>query len=136
MSHTEVATKPAPNRALVWIGRILTLLIAALFAFSGVMKLMGGPELEKGVKEIGLPMSMVLPLGIVELSCVAIYLIPQTAIVGAILLTGYIGGALCTHWRVGQPFYLHIVIGVCIWLAVFLREQRLRSLIPLRTPER
>jgi hypothetical protein len=64
---------------------------------------------------------------------VVIYLIPSTAALGAILLTGYIGGALCTHWRVGDPFYLHILIGILVWLALYIRESRLRAVIPFRT---
>ncbi len=96
------------------------------------MKFQGGPALAEGMDRFGLPESMVLPLAIVEITCVVIYLIPPTAILGAILLTGYIGGAICTHWRVGDPFIVQIGIGICIWLGLYLRESRLRSLIPFR----
>jgi hypothetical protein len=75
---------------------------------------------------------MAKPLGILELSCVVIYLIPQTAVIGAILLTGYLGGAICSHWRVGDPVYTHIVLGILIWLGLWLREDRLKPLMPLR----
>jgi hypothetical protein len=64
--------------------------------------------------------------------CAAIYLIPAASVLGAILLTGYIGGAMCTHWRVGDPFFLHIVLGILVWLGLYLRENRLKELIPLR----
>ena len=62
-----------------------------------------------------------------------IYLIPATSVLGAILLTGYIGGAICTHWRVGDPFFIQIALGIVVWLGLYLRENRLKALIPLRT---
>jgi hypothetical protein len=102
------------------------------FAFSAVLKLMGGPELEQGFAHLGLPESMGLPLAILEITCVVVYLIPATAVLGAILLTGYIGGAICTHWRVGDPVYVHIVLGILVWLGLYLREGRLIDLIPIR----
>ena len=87
----------------------------------------------EGMAHLGLPESLIVPLGILEISCVAIYLIPATSMLGAILLTGYIGGAICTHLRVGDPFFFQIVLGVCVWLGLYLRENRLRELIPVRT---
>ena len=118
---------------MYWTGLVISGLVAAMFAMSGVMKLKGGPEVAKGMEHLGLPESMVLPLAILELTCVVIYLIPATSVLGAILLTGYIGGAICTHWRVGDPFVVQIAIGVFVWLGVYLREARLRAILPLRT---
>jgi hypothetical protein len=80
-----------------------------------------------------LPESLLLPLAILELSCLVIYLIPPTSVTGAVLLTGYIGGAICTHWRVGDPFYVQIVLGILVWLGLYLRESRLKGLLPVRT---
>lgn len=117
---------------IVWTGRVISVLASLLFLLSAALKLKGGPELAQGMAHLGLPDSMVVPLAILELSCVAVYLIPPTSVLGAILLTGYIGGAICTHWRVGDVFVVHIVLGMLIWLGVYLREPRLRSLIPLR----
>lgn len=117
---------------MVWTGRVLSLLISAVFILSGSMKLLAPKEVEKGMAQFGLPTSLILPLGILELACVAIYLFPPTAILGAILLTGYLGGAIVTHLRVGDPVYLHVVFGVIVWLGIFLREERLRKLIPIR----
>jgi hypothetical protein len=74
----------------------------------------------------------VVPLGIVLLICTVVYAIPNTSVLGAILLTGYLGGATATHVRVGQPFWFPVMIGVLLWAALFLREERLRALIPLR----
>lgn len=126
------AVNRTPRMGLVWTGRVIALLIALLFLFSASMKLKGGPELATGMTHLGLPDSMVMPLAILEIACVVFYLIPQTAVIGAILLTGFLGGAICTHWRVGDPFYLHIVIGILIWLSLYLRDARLRDLIPIR----
>ena len=117
---------------LVWTGRVISVLVSLVFLMSAAMKLKGGPELAQGMGHLGLPDSMVTPLAILELSCVVIYLIPQTAVLGAILLAGYMGGAICTHWRVGDPFMLHIVIGILIWLGIYLREPRLKAVLPVR----
>ena len=116
-----------------WAGRVLSGLAAAMFLMSAVMKLKGGPDLEQGMAHLGLPVSMIVPLAILELSCVAVYLVPRTAVLGAILLAGYMGGAICTHWRVGDPFFVQIGLGVAVWLGLYLREPRLRALLPLRS---
>ncbi|MCM3875195.1 MAG: DoxX family protein [Thermoanaerobaculia bacterium] len=117
---------------VVWTGRVMSGLASLLFLFSAALKLKGGPDLAKGMGHLGLPDSMVVPLAILEISCVVVYLIPATSVMGAILLTGYIGGAMCTHWRVGDPIYIHIVLGLFIWFGLYVREGRLKALIPLR----
>jgi len=117
---------------VVWVGRVISGLASLVFLFSAFMKLKGGPELAQGMAHLGLPDRMVMPLTILEISCVVVYLIPQTAVLGAILLAGYIGGAICTHWRVGDPFFVQIVLGIVVWLGLYLREPRLLALIPLR----
>lgn len=122
----------AASNKMVWVGWILTILASLLFVFSAFMKLKGGPDLDKGMEHLGLPASMVLPLAILELACVAIYLIPATSVLGAILLAGYIGGTIVTHWRSGDPFIVNIVLGLVLWLGIYLREPRLKALIPLR----
>jgi hypothetical protein len=120
---------------IVWVGRVISGLVSLLFAMSAFMKLKGGAEVMQGMAHLGLPESLIMPLAIVEISCVAIYAIPATSVLGAILLTGYIGGAICTHLRVGDPFFMQIAIGIFIWLGLYLRENRLKALIPLRTPQ-
>ncbi|MBX7165697.1 MAG: DoxX family protein [Pirellulales bacterium] len=117
---------------LIWTGRVLSWLIGALLIMSAAGKFAGGAGLEEGLKHLGLPMSMVKPLAIVELTCAVVYLIPQTAVLGAILIAGYMGGAICTHWRVGDPFIVQIGVGVVAWLGVYLRDRRLWALLPLR----
>ena len=118
----------------VWAGRVISVLASLVFLFSAFLKLKGGPELAQGMAHLGLPESMVMPLAIVEISCTVIYLIPATSVLGAVLLAGYVGGAICTHWRVGDPFFVQIVLGLLVWLGLYLREPRLKALIPLRRP--
>ena len=86
----------------------------------------------EGFVRLGYPESLTLGIGIVELACAVVYVIPQTSVLGAILLTGYLGGATATHVRIGEPFFMPIVLGVLIWGGLFLREDRLRALLPLR----
>ena len=117
----------------VWTGRVISALVGALFVFSAAMKFMGGPELEKGLAHLELARVPMVPLGILELSCAAVYLVPATSILGAILLTGYVGGTILTAWRVADPVFVQIALGLLVWLGPYLREERLRALIPLRT---
>ncbi len=122
-----------PSGRIAWVGWVITVLASLAFLMSALMKLKGGPEVNQGIAHLGLPESMILPLAILELSCAVIYLIPATSVLGAILLAGYIGGAICTHWRVGDPFFVQIALGLLVWLGLYLRENRLKELIPVRT---
>jgi len=124
----------ATSGKVVWVGWALSILAALLFLFSAFMKFKGGPDMDQAMTHLGLPASMVLPLGILELTCVVIYLIPPTSVLGAILLAGYVGGTIVTCWRVGDPFIINIVLGLVVWLGIYLREPRLKELIPLRRP--
>ena len=120
-----------PSKKVTWIGRILSILIGLLFLFSASFKFIDGPQVKEGFAHLGLPERIMLPLGILELACVVIYLIPATSILGAILLTGYLGGAILTHWRIGEPVYTQIILGILVWAALYLREDRLKPLIPI-----
>jgi hypothetical protein len=115
-----------------WTGRVISGLLALLFVWSASMKLMAHPSVFEGMSHLGLPASLIMPLGILELSCVVLYLIPWTAVVGAILLTGYVGGTIVTHLRIGEPVHMQILFGVLFWLGMWLREPRLRQILPLR----
>ena len=123
----------AQNGRIVWTGRAISAAVSLAFAASAFMKLKGGPELTQGMAHLGLPESLIVPLAILEISCVVVYAIPATSVLGAILLTGYMGGAICTHLRVGDPFLAQIGFGLLVWLGLYLREGRLKGLIPLRT---
>ena len=116
----------------MWVGRVISVLASLMFLMSAFMKLKRGPEIAEGFAHLGLPLSMVVPLAILELTCVVIYLIPVTSVLGAILLAGYVGGAICTCWRAGDPFVVQILLGIFVWLGLYLREDRLKALIPLR----
>jgi len=118
----------------VWIGRVLSILGSIPFLTSAALKLKGGAEVTEGMAHLGLPETLVRPLAIVELACVVIYLIPKTAVLGAILLTGYLGGAILAHLRVGDPFLVQVGIGVLLWLGLYLRDPRLKAIVPLMTP--
>jgi hypothetical protein len=122
-----------PSKPALWTGRVLSALPALLLVFSAVMKFLKPPDVVKGFEHLGWPERLTLTLGILELGCTIIYVIPQTAVLGAILLTGYIGGAIATHVRLGEPVITHVLLGVLVWLGLFLRDRRLRALIPLRT---
>jgi hypothetical protein len=123
----------AAKGKIVWAGRVVSALPVLVLLMSAFMKLKGGPEMRQGLVHLGLPESMMVPLAILEISCTVIYLIPATSVLGAILLAGYMGGAICTHWRVGDPFFAQIMVGLLVWLGLYLREPRLKALIPLRT---
>ena len=122
----------AASGKAVWIGWIITAVVSLLFLFSAVMKLVGGPDVTQGMTQLGLPERMMVPLGILEAACTVVYLIPATSVLGAVLLAGYMGGAICTHWRVSDPFHLQILITLVAWLGIYLREPRLMAVLPLR----
>ena len=128
------ATEPAaasPWQPL-WMtitGWVLTLLVVGGLAFSAVMKFLQPPEMLAELEKIGLAQKLMIPIGIVEVACALIYLFPRTAILGAILLTGYLGGAILTHVRTDTDFTAPIIMGVLLWLGIYLREPRLRSIV-------
>jgi hypothetical protein len=130
-NQTDAETLPV-SKKMVWAGRIASAVPVLMLVMSAVMKFAKPPSVIEGFAHLGLPVTLAFGLGVLELACTAIYLIPRTAVLGAILLTGYLGGAVVTHLRVGDPFIGPIIFGVLIWAGLFLREPRLRSLIPLR----
>jgi hypothetical protein len=116
-----------------WTGRGFSALCVVVFAFSAAVKFFGTTEMKEFTDTLGYPQSTIVPIGMIELACVILYAIPQTAGLGAILLTGYLGGAVATHVRVedGQ-FFGPVLAGVLVWLGLYLRDARLRSLVPWR----
>ena len=124
-----------PSKMMLWAGRIISGLVALFLLVDGVMKLVKAEVVVKTTLELGYPESVVVGLGVVLTACTVLYLIPRTSILGAILLTGYLGGAVATHVRVGEglfPVLFPVVFGGLIWGGLFLRDDRLRSLIPVR----
>ncbi len=130
-----VSQSPAPPRkALLWTGRVISVLPALMLLMSASMKLSHAPQfVAMFTNKLGYQESSLTAIGILELACTALYLIPQTAFLGALLLTGYLGGAIATHVRVGEPFTTPLVLGVLVWVGLYLRESRLTALAPLRT---
>ncbi len=129
-SDTPVA--PVSNK-MIWTGRGLSTLATLALLMSGVMKLTQSAEVVDGFAKLEYGKHLIVPIGAVELVCVLLYAIPRTSMLGAILLTGYLGGATATHVRLGEPFLAPIILGIIVWLGLFLRDARLRSLIPLRS---
>jgi DoxX-like family len=134
--YSAAQRAPIPKGRL-WIGGIMSALPALFLVMDGVMKLMKPDFVVKATVQLGFPESVIFPLGIVVLVCVILYVIPRTAVLGAILLTGYLGGAVATHVRAGDPLFSHalfpVYFGILLWGGLYLREERLRELIPLRT---
>jgi hypothetical protein len=126
----------AVSNASLWAGRILSALAVLLFGFTALFSLLKPALAMQGFVHYGYPEEAFLRIAIIELACVILYAIPRTSILGAILLTGYLGGATATHVRVGEPPIVAIIVGIVVWLGVYLRDQRLRSLIPLRSSVR
>ncbi len=124
------------SKASLWAGRIISALVVLFMVFDGALKVFRQPPAVEGTITLGYPVSVVFPLGILVLVCVLLYVIPQSSVLGAILLTAYLGGAVATHVRVGNPLFTHVLfptyVGVLAWLGLYLRDQRLRALIPLR----
>jgi hypothetical protein len=116
-------------RWMVWTGRVLSALCILLMLWSAGMKLSNQPEvLEMIGGKFGFPVTMVTGIGVLELACILLYAVPQTAPLGAVLLTAYLGGATVTHLRVNDPFVGPILIGVAVWAGLFLRNGRVRAL--------
>lgn len=130
--HTQLHT-PAISKARLWTGRFLSGAMILFFTVDAVAKFFAPEPVVKGTLALGFSESVIVPLGAVLLACTLLYALPRTAIVGAILLTGYLGGAVATHVRVGDPLFTHVLspvyAGVCVWAGLTLRDVRLAALI-------
>jgi hypothetical protein len=126
------ATQLAPVSKLVWVGRIISGLMIAFLLFDGGIKILKLPAAVEGTARLGYPTSVVQAIGVLALVCVLLYAIPRTAVLGAILLTGYLGGATATQVRVQDQWFLFpVVLGMLVWAGLYFRDERLRALIPL-----
>ncbi len=122
------------SKAMVWTGWVLSVLPAPLLVMSGISKITLSPDVVKGFGDMGWTTDAAMVLAGLELGGLLIYLIPRTAVLGAVLLTGYLGGACATHVRIADygHCWVPVALGVVLWLGLFLREPRLRSILPLR----
>jgi hypothetical protein len=131
----ELSTPIAPvSSASLWTGRVLSILVGLLLLLDAVMKLVKPEPVVKATMEMGYPESAIFGIGLALLASTILYLIPRTAVLGAILLTGYLGGAVASHVRLGQGAFeisMPIIFGVVLWAGLVLRNPRLRSLLPL-----
>jgi len=129
-----IENTPAPaSKKMLWAGYIASALPVLLLLFSAAGKFFKPEGMETNIEPLGWRMDQMTVLGIVELACVVVYLIPQTAVLGAILLTEYLGGATAAHARIGDPFFIPIIAGMLVWLGIYLRDGRIRDLLPLRS---
>jgi len=123
------------SRPRLWTGRVLSTLPVLMLLLSAAMKLTRSPQVVGTfVGKLGYPEPMLPVLALLELACVALYVIPRTATLGAVLLTGYLGGAIATHVRVGDAFVVPLALGLLVWAGLYLRDPRLGRLLPLRAP--
>ena len=133
----QVAIETASgSKTMLWVGRIISALTAIFLLMDGVMKLFKPALVVEATVKLGYPESVIVPIGIVLVVSTILYLVPLTSVLGAILLTGYLGGAVATHVRVGEglfPIVFAIIFGVLIWLGLYLRDDRLRTLVPFRS---
>src|SRR5262245_25692255 len=123
------------SKVKLWAGWSMSALPALFLLVDGAMKLVKPEVVVKTTVELGYAEAVILPLGVVLLTCTILYLIPRSAVLGAILLTGYLGGAVATHVRAGQGAFeilFPVVLGALLWGGLVLRDVRLRALIPLR----
>jgi hypothetical protein len=133
-----VADKTPVSRAARWLGRVLSGLVIVFMLFDGAIKLVPWPIVTETMDRIGYGSSETLArsLGIITVVCTVLYAIPPTSIVGAILLTGYLGGAMASHMRIGSPLFSHTLfgfyLGLMVWGGLWLRDRNLRALIPFR----
>jgi hypothetical protein len=123
-------------KAMLWVGRVTTGLVALFLAFDSAIKLMQLDVVREAMVPLGYPDYLGLVIGTIEAICLVLYVVPQTAVLGAILITGVLGGAIASHLRVGDPLFSHVLFGVYVgilaWGGLYLRDDRLRALIPFR----
>jgi hypothetical protein len=133
LSSARTSRTRTLSRARIWTGRTLSGLALLFLAFDSVVKLIRIPEAVEGTVQLGYPASALLTIGLIELACVIAYAVPRTAVLGAVLLTGYLGGAIATHVRAESPLFSHtlfpIYVAVLIWGGLWLRDARVRALL-------
>ena len=122
------------SKTALWAGRTISGLAILFFIFDGVTKVIRIPEVVQANLDLGYSEALVMPIGLLMLLCTLLYAIPLTSVLGALLLTAYLGGAVATHVRAGSglfPIMFTVVFGILVWLGLYLREPRLHTLLPL-----
>lgn len=114
----------------IWVGRVLSAVPILILLRSAWLKLSAEPQVAQQVVEtFGYPASTLTGIGLLEFACMLLYATPRTAVLGAVLLTGYLGGAVATHVRIGEPFVVPLVLGALIWAGLYLRDEDTRDLV-------
>jgi hypothetical protein len=135
MKMTSI-TLADPSPAAVWTGRVLSAVVVLFLAFDGAIKLVPLDVVVETSRQLGIPEDLARTLGILTLAGALLYAIPRTSVLGAVLLTGYLGGAVYVHLRAGSPLFSHLLFGVYLgalmWGGLYLRDPLLRTLFPLR----
>lgn len=129
------AEQGSGSKGSLWTGRVLSGVVVLFMLFDSVTKILKTQQVIDATMRIGFPLSTIVPIGIVLLVCTILYALPQTSVLGAILLTSHLGGAVSANVRAGSPVFnsaFAIVFGVLVWLGLYLREPRLRALLPVR----
>lgn len=133
----SVAHAAPVSKARMSAGHVISAVPVLFLLFDSIIKLVTIDPVVESFGQLGYPVSLALGIGLVELACLVLYVVPRTSVLGAILLTGYLGGAVATHVRVGSPLLTHtlfpIYVAALLWGGLFLREQRLRALLPWRS---
>lgn len=120
---------------MIWTGRVLSALPVLMMGFGAAFAFTRSPQVVEGMSKFGYQEGAILLVGILELGSVLVYLIPRTAVLGAILMTGYLGGAIATHVRIADPGWpTALILGIFVWAGLYLRDERLRALLPFRQP--
>jgi hypothetical protein len=134
-THVTNTNAALPQKAWrLWTGRVLSGLPVLMMLLSAAMKLSHAPQfVETWTGKFGWPEGSLTTIGLLELLCVAVYAFPRTAFLGAGLLSAYLGGAVATHVRIGDPFIAPVVLGLLVWAGLYLRDERVRALVPLRS---
>ena len=129
----QTATSAAPvSKGALWTGRVLSALAVLVFVGGGIFTLLNAAKMAPQMAHYGYAESLVKVVAWLEIVCGIVYMIPRTAVFGAVLLTGYLGGATATHIRAGEPPIAPLVVAAVLWLGIYLREPRLRTITPLR----
>ncbi len=135
-SPAPAVANASPGRGALWTGRVLSGLVVLFLGFDAVMKVARLPMALEGTSQLGYPVSVVPILGVVQLVCLALYLVPRTAPLGAILWTGYLGGAIATHVRIENPLFSHVLfpiyVAAFLWGGLWIRDSRVRALLGRR----
>lgn len=136
----ETPSLPFSSKAALWTGRAASALAILFLTFDTVLKVLQLAPAIEGVVQLGFPASSVVILGVVEVACLVLYLVPRTALLGAVLWTGYLGGALASHVRLGNPLFSHVLfpvyVAVALWGGLWLRDSRVNAMFGPRSSTR